>query len=389
MNHIVSLAALFSLVASSLFAAAPVLHWVGINPDSQIHVVRQVLDAQGNLYVVCGTSGGGSSDINLVSFDPQGMLRWSQDFNSGSYDEPVALGLDGSGNVYVAGYAGYPRDFVVLKYSSIGESLWTRSFGQPADDDVAKDAVVDQQGNVSVIGTVRVGGGGLDQAVMAKWNADGDPLGVDHFGGPYSFPDDIAVDSRGQVSVGLLFPWENAIYINNHRYEGWRPIVLQHDNNDNLFAAFSRNDASLVLIKYGADGAPRWSKEEPIGGSSQYALRTGAKGDVILMESHYQDDGVYTRLWKRSAQGAARWSVSFTNVFTSLEGFAVGRNDEIFLGVVEAGWSASRLIGISRQGKVEWTIPAPGQTVAAVTADETGNFYVTGGGLVARYSTRR
>jgi hypothetical protein len=377
-----------SLAAPFLFAGAPVLRWKGANPDSAIDIVRQALDSHGNLYVVCGTSGDANANISLVSFDPNGTQRWSQSFDSGYYDEPRALGLDGSGNVYVAGYARPDRDFVVLKYSSTGDLFWTRSFGTPVDAEIATDAVVDRSGNISVTGTESAGGIGLQRAVMVTWNSEGEQVLLHRYPGPYSFPSGLAVDSRGLVSVGLLFPWENAIYINNDRFDGWAPIVLRHDRQDNLFGAFTQ-DSKLVLIKYNSDGLPLWRREQSIGGSSQYSLRTDSNGDLIVMESHHQDDGSYTRLSKHTGKASARWSFTITNVFASLEAFAVGRNDEIILGVVESDWSRSRIMGLSKQGKVEWTIPAPGRTVAAVSADLAGNFYVTGGGVVARYSNRR
>jgi hypothetical protein len=387
MNWFISFAILL-LAAPSLFAAAPVLRWKGTNPDSAIDIVRQALDSQGNLYVVCGTSSGADANIVLVSFDPNGTQRWSQSFDSGYYDEPRALGLDGSGNVYVAGYGRPDRDFIVLKYSSTGDLFWTRSFGTSVDTEIATDAVVDRSGNISVIGTESAGGVGLERAVMVTWNSAGDVTWINRYRGPYSFPSGLAVDSRGLVSVGLLFPWENTIYINHDRYDGWAPIVLRYDQQDNLFGAFNK-DSNLVLLKYGPDGSPLWRREQSNDGNTQYALRTDSNGDLIVMESHHQDDGTYTRLTKHTGKASARWSLTITNVFASMEALAVGRNDEIILGAVESDWSRSRLVGLSKQGRVEWTIPAPGGTVAAVSADQAGNFYVTGGGVVARYSNRR
>jgi len=392
----VLLFATFSLLVSLAFAATPTLQWVRPNPDLQPYNfdrVRQLLDEQGQLYVCTPTSLGDDSDMSLSKYDPEGNLLWQRHFDNGAnlYDEPIGFGLDAAGNVYMAGYGGYLRDIAVVKYSSTGDLLWQRSYAGPGQsDDIAAAAAVDKAGNVWVVGSQLTFDPtrpfNVEHIIMLGWNSEG-PLHSTLIYGVYSFGSAVAVGSHNHPTVGFLFSWENKVYISNQEYSGWGPIVIQHDDQNNLYGSFTR-EGQVILVKHDPDDNPLWLREQPAGNSSEYAIRTDRKG-VLLMESHYQDDGAYTRLWKYTADGSLRWSTTLPDASTPLQALAIGRRGEILLGVIPRPGFATRLLGLNQQGKIQWDIPAPapGRFVAALITDDAGGFYVSGDGVVARYST--
>jgi hypothetical protein len=84
----------------------------------------------------------GFEDIFLVKLDAEGNTLWARTFGDADSQEPWDLAVDEAGNVVLTGYlvgkvdfgdgptagAGMPDAFVV-KFSSDGNALWSRRFG--------------------------------------------------------------------------------------------------------------------------------------------------------------------------------------------------------------------------------------------------------------------
>jgi hypothetical protein len=106
----------------------------------------------------------GTSNGFLVKLDPQGTHLWSKIIGLGGENAGQGLDVDTTGNVYVAGYFtesitfGDPaqtgaggHDVFVAKLTPLGMPVWTRVFGDAADQEaVSLDA--DVTGNVVVLG---------------------------------------------------------------------------------------------------------------------------------------------------------------------------------------------------------------------------------------------
>jgi hypothetical protein len=178
------------------------------------------VDSDENLYVAGFTDGtfpgqtsSGSGDAFLIKYGPNGDTLWTRQFGTGSYDPAYGVGVDASGNAYVAGYTGGNfvsqsalggSDAFVRKYDSAGNELWTRQFGSTFSD-ITKTMRVDGDGNVYVAGKIfgtfpgqsSIGG---DDVFVRKYDAAGIELWTRQIG---SNGDDtvesLAVDSAGVV----------------------------------------------------------------------------------------------------------------------------------------------------------------------------------------------
>ncbi|MBK8703193.1 MAG: hypothetical protein IPN33_05940 [Saprospiraceae bacterium] len=117
-------------------------------------------DAAGNVYTTGNTR---LSNDKIAAYttkhDSLGNLVWDQEFQATGIDASygVAIQLDGSGNVYIAG-AAYSAsslhfDFLVIKYENDGDQVWyaTRN-GTGNGDDYASALIVDGAQNVYVTG---------------------------------------------------------------------------------------------------------------------------------------------------------------------------------------------------------------------------------------------
>jgi hypothetical protein len=142
-------------------------------------------DASGNLYLT-GIFGGvtdfdpspsatfnmtasGTQDIFILKLDAAGNFGWAKKFTGASVENGNSLGLDASGNVYIAGsyvgtvdfdpgaatYSLTPvtgADIFIAKLDNSGNFIWAKSMGGTAASDHAYAASVDAAGNVYATG---------------------------------------------------------------------------------------------------------------------------------------------------------------------------------------------------------------------------------------------
>ncbi len=129
-------------------------------PLASFDWTASAVDAAGNVYTTGNTR---LSNDKIAAYttkhDSLGNLVWDQEFQATGIDASygVAIQLDGSGNVYIAG-AAYSAsslhfDFLVIKYENDGDQVWyaTRN-GTGNGDDYASALIVDGAQNVYVTG---------------------------------------------------------------------------------------------------------------------------------------------------------------------------------------------------------------------------------------------
>jgi uncharacterized delta-60 repeat protein len=127
------------------------------------------VDNFGNVYVTGNSKGSGTNaDYATLKYDSNGDTVWVRRYNGpgNGLDNPSAITLDGSGNVYVTGESpgsGTLRDYATIKYDPAGNQLWEKRYNGPGnDDDEANAIAVDGSGNVYVTGGSEGSGGYSD-----------------------------------------------------------------------------------------------------------------------------------------------------------------------------------------------------------------------------------
>ena len=188
------------------------------------------VDGSGNIYVTGSSFAswgnplrayGGYSDAFVAKLDNTGQLIWSTFLGGAQNDLGYAIGVDGSGNVYVVGnsyvtwgsplraFGGGLYDAFAAKLDSTGALVWNTFLGG-ADFSDGKAIVVDGSGNVYVTGTsgetwgspLRAFNRGNSDAYIAKLDNKGQLVWNTFLGGAgtdYSYG--IALDSGGNVYV--------------------------------------------------------------------------------------------------------------------------------------------------------------------------------------------
>ena len=82
---------------------------------------------------------------------------WVASYSGVFDDEPTAMVLDGSGNVYVTGYTAVPdySAYVTIKYNPQGQQEWSASYNPPNNISSSAAIAIDHSGNVYVTGPAK------------------------------------------------------------------------------------------------------------------------------------------------------------------------------------------------------------------------------------------
>lgn len=127
----------------------------GFGDDSAKAVV---VDNGGNVYVTGSSVGSGTGyDYTTIKYNSTGDTLWLRRYNGvgNGADLAQSLALDFQGNVYLTGFSwnGSSYDYLTIKYNSMGDTVWTKSFnGTGNGEDVALAVSVDKLLNLYVSG---------------------------------------------------------------------------------------------------------------------------------------------------------------------------------------------------------------------------------------------
>lgn len=184
------------------------------------------VDPSDNVIVV-GTLPGAWPQLSaflVIKYAPDGSELWakSYDFEEGCYDGAVAVEVDTSGDIYVAGSSttvDYNSRYVTVKYDPDGTELWSRSYdGAPSGGDIPLAMELDPLGHVIVTGMSRKADSSGYYIDTVKYSSDGDEQWVNRnpiyelrSSGDFG---DMAVDKDGNVLIVGRF--ENAYWGNDY-----------------------------------------------------------------------------------------------------------------------------------------------------------------------------
>ncbi|EQB63840.1 MAG: hypothetical protein RBG1_1C00001G1419 [candidate division Zixibacteria bacterium RBG-1] len=166
------------------------------------------VDDSGNVYVTGESVGSGSSyDYVTIKYSANGDTLWARRYNgpANDYDVATAIAVDGDGNVYVTGHSwgGLSTDFATVKYTPNGDTLWVRRYNGPGNlGDGGSALAVDDSENVYVTG-ISWSGTSSDYTTI-KYAPNGDTLWVRWYNGPGNGEDmasSLAVDNYGDVYI--------------------------------------------------------------------------------------------------------------------------------------------------------------------------------------------
>lgn len=355
------------------YSSGGVLKWVALQ-DAEIDSVA--VDASNKVFAIGVQDSASSTDIMTIQYSSAGVPVWTNTYDGPEhgYDLPLAVVVDGQGDLIVAGISGNANesdDAVAIKYSNAGTPLWTNRFSGPLNlHDQLWSVAVDGSDNVVVAGIADLSldyQGTTADFLTIKYSSSGVPLWTRRYNGPSSSRDGamaVAVDTGGNIFV----------------------------------SGFSHPDTALLnpdiaTIKYSGDGDEVWSRHYDGGSDQAVGLRLDGAGNVFVIGTSTSIDWTslsseYVTLAYSNA-GTILWTNRYAGpgTFNEVHALTVDLSGNVFVtGFTQAELTGPRsfaTIKYLNSGKVAWTnyFDAAGRdgSPAAIALDPRGNVVVTGG----------
>jgi hypothetical protein len=190
------------------------------------------VDSSENVYVTGTVHSGSNRDAATLKYDLSGNLVWARTFDGGSHDDGEDIGVDSDGRVYVLAMSiGRAEDFLLLIYSPGGVQICNHryDYGNPGPNnvnDIPEAIAVLPTGGAFVTG--RSYGSSFDYATL-KYNAG---CGVDWIRRFDSGVDDDAREATLDSAGGVYISGDSGLSSSSPPGKGI--VTLRYDGNGNL-----------------------------------------------------------------------------------------------------------------------------------------------------------
>ncbi len=366
----------FLFLALSLIANISVFAQVSVSQvtrfdggDAYGTASASTLDATGNF---CFTgyfdrkSVDTSYEISTFKYSSTGTMLWVSRWGAkGTFSKSTSIAVDSKNCIYVGGYtysSSSPSDFLLLKYSSTGVLLWSRTYDNGLKDYLQK-VTVDNNDNVYVTG-----------------NAEGISTGYDFLTVKY--------DSAGN-------------YLWNARYTSTggnpdTPAGITVDNNGNVYVtgySSVNGNPDIITVKYNQNSVQQWVKAYSGSGGNDFAvdIKKDPSGNVIVAGYTFAASrGNYDLCAiKYSPAGAVIYSALYNSTYNNNDyttSLYVDKSGNAFItGYANRTITNSDYITVAYNsaGTQVWAAlyeRTPGQNdqAAGISGDTTGSVYVSG-----------
>lgn len=335
---------------------------VATDSSGNVYVVGYIFDT-GNYNFGDGvTAAGPSSTYNLVlvKYNASGTAQWAKTVSSGSEETSFnGVTVDGSGNVYAAGYIGgqVTYDFgnsvtatgvipaynaVLVKYNSSGTAQWAKTVTAAPESSQFVSVTTDSSGNVYAAGWVyETGAYGFGDSVTAAGASSDTNLVLVKYNasGTAQWAKTVSSGSSANYFYGVTTDGSGNVYA-----AGFIAGTGSFGFGNSVSAAGANSGNNVLLVKYNASGTAQWAKTMSSGSSNScfYGVTTDSSGNVYAA-GFINDTGTYdfgnsvtaagaysgsnVLLVKFNASGTAQWAKTLSS----------GSNQSTFKGVTTDG----------------------------------------------------
>jgi hypothetical protein len=366
-------------------------------------------DSSGNVYVAGESSGSWESPVRpytanndafAAKLGSDGSLIWNTFLGGSGFDRGTGIAVDGSGNIYVAGYSdaawGSPVseytagfDLFAAKLGSDGSLIWNTFLGG-SDTDFGTGIAVDGSDNVFVTGSsagtwgapVSAHAAGGSDAFAAKLQSDGS-LAWNTFLGGGGYDSGYAITLDGS----------NNVYVAGASSSSWGTPARAYTAGTDGFVAKLQSDGSLAWNTFLGGG----------GYDSGYAITLDGSNNIYVAGASSSSWGTPARAYtagtdgfvaKLGGSGSLTWNTFLGSGGQDYAyGIAVDGSDNVHVaGTSEAAWglpgrafttgSDAFAARLASDGSLIWNTFLGGEGSdygSGIALDEGGNVYVTGG----------
>jgi len=371
--NLVSFIAIFS---TTLLAQAPDTSWTSLFGGTDIDVAYDIEQTTGGDYIVAGKTvsfGSGATDVWLLKVNSNGDTLWTRTFGGDRGDYGTSVQQTFDGGYIITGYTGTNAsgyyDVWLIKTNEFGDTTWTRKYGGDYSD-YGYDVMQLSDGGYVVVGNTSVIGGNYIDFYVIRTNSIGDTLWTQTYGGTgadYAYAIDITSDggfiiagdtqSFGTSQGGFYLIKTNAVgdtqwtaIYDNFEIDVCRD-VKPTDDGGYILAGYTRSPGAgeydMYLIKVNSEGDTLWTKkygdfldEECYsvqlmsdGGfvMSGYQESVTDEGDVLIVRTDLSGNAIWTKTVGGTSQERGR-SICVTSdggyiIAGQTESFGVSRTD--------------------------------------------------------------
>ncbi len=195
------------------------------------------IQTSNNGYVFVGATnseGAGFDDIYVVRTDENGNVVWAKDFGTNKMDGAYGVEETSDGGFVIAGEIENGDYGYIIKVDADGEKVWDYTC-EPDDYMTSNffDITVANDGGIVATGRVQATGGGGQNVLLVKLNADGIEVWRKNYGG-----------DKKDVGRSVVETTDNGFFIT-----GYTESFTQDEE-----------DSDVYLIKTDADGEIVWTK---------------------------------------------------------------------------------------------------------------------------------
>ncbi len=228
----------------------------------------------GNSQTATGSYSG--NNILLVKYNSSGLAQWAKTVDTGSLSSIFySVSVDGSGNVYAAGYINgttaydfgnsqtatgshSSNNILLVKYNSSGVAQWAKTVISGSNSSWFRSVSVDSIGNVYAAGSISgttafdfgnsqtaTGSYSSNNILLVKYNSSGVAQWAKTVDSSSSYSEfySVAVDGSGNVYAA-----------------GYIAGTTAYDFGNSQTATGSYSSNNILLVKYNSSGVTQWAK---------------------------------------------------------------------------------------------------------------------------------
>jgi hypothetical protein len=305
---IASLAVMAILTVQYVFAQPPEIEWDRTYGENSSDLANSVCATSDGGYIFAGYTRSftaDSSDVYLVKIDSLGGVEWYRLLGGEDYDDAKSVQQTSDGGFILAGrtrsFGAGSNDMYVIRTNSQGDTLWTRTYGG-TNSDAAESVRQTNDGGYIIAGDSRPIGSTLAEMYLVKTDSLGDTLWTRTFGGS---DDRVAYSAQQTTDAGYIIAGCNPIYGGNE-YDAY--LVKTDSTGDMLwtrtYGGIDRDGAVSVLQTAGGGYiVTGYTRSFGAGDSDIWIINTDDNGDTLWTRTYGSEENEYSTSMQQTMDG--------------------------------------------------------------------------------------